>query len=453
MPSKLREIIKSVVLVVLFFTTILLLYLIWGNSGSVSMNLSDLIPTTKQEEVYISAKDALLPAEIYYTGGDGAFMRISAIKESYEAYNEAMIKLCNQGSAMITEITKEQYKEATEKYESTQILFGSNVQVPFSEYCSLYGINRTSSFANVSAINAIAFSSAAPDSVLLKDPYSGKYFRLVGEVTDASFKNLNVTGPADITYYDVSAILGEGGGCLFPLQASSALSGTTYKGSYDGSEEIRAEIARSIFRDDFSFVRRMSDNFDNYTFLYGYGQKSLTINASGNVSYKEEVSGGDSAGFMGDLETAVNFAENAVGFKNDSFRYVLGEAFTIGSGRTASHVYNFIQQTNDGFKFFTPGYSLRIQVDGGKVSYFSAESVIPDGNISDLRVEPAANPANAIAAALDKTLDLKLLAENMVFMTPGLFPQHDGTLAPVWCLALHDMGYYYYDLYTGELIQ
>lgn len=451
MSKKAIENIKSVILVVLFLTTILLLYLIWGDPSSGKLAISDLIPSSRTETERLSAKEVIYPSEVFYSSGDGAFVKAASRKEIFEHYNKILKSCSSQGTVMVTEITKEQYTEALTNYQSVEMKF--IFQIPFTEYCNLFEINRSSSFANIETISTLAVSAAAPDSFLIADESNWKYYRLVCE-TNEKIEIEKIENPSDITLYSARTILGAGTDSLFPLEANSKLREVSYVKTPQSTEESRQEISQKIFGDNFNFVRRIVDSSENYTYMYGYGQKSLTIYASGGITYKETVKNGDSADVVGDLETAINFVQNLIGFSDSHSRvkYVLQEVYTNGSGKAANHIYRFKQETTDGFEILYPEDALVISVEKGQVAEFRGVGISSNYAQWASVYKPAYNPANTIARAAQNNENLEVFVENMRSMEPALFPK-DGKLIPVWALHIHDLGAIHFDLYTGDFLE
>lgn len=448
MSKKAIENIKSVILVVLFLTTILLLYLIWGDKQTGVVKMSDLIPVFGEEAVEIDPKDIICPSKIYYTAGDGAFWPVVKREAVFKESNDVIKELSGSTEIMATEITKNQYDEAVKNYESVQLLFGYSV--PFTEYCNLFEISRSSTFANIANFDAMAFSAAAKDSVLIADEAGGKYYRLLSE-KEQSLEKLMQSSLGKISYFEAASILGLGGGKLFPLNGDLNLTQAAFENDYNGTEEKRQEIARQIFGENFSFVRRIADSFENYTFMYGYGQRSLTLNADGNIEYKNEAGDGESKGFFGDLKTAAEFAERVGGFiETNGAGFVLKNAQTSGSGKTAIYTYYFDQQSDDEFGICRDsGYAMIITVEKGSVSYYKRNSLAPQNSSSAVFYSPVYAAANAMAADADSTESFESLAENFTSMQPALYAK-DGILIPVWQLHLNDGSNLCFDLYTGE---
>ncbi len=449
MSKKAIENVKSVILVVLFLTTILLLYLIWGDKQTGVVKMSDLIPGFGEESVELDLKEIICPANILYTSGDGTFWPVANRAGSFESGNGIFKALSDSTEVMATEITKSQYDEAIRNYESLQLIFGYSM--PFSEYCNLFEIKKTSTFINIGSFDEMAFSAAARDSVLLADRAGGKYYRLLSG-REQSFDSFREDQLERISYYDAKSILGTGEEKLFPLSGESRLLKAVYKNDYDGSEEKRQEIARQIFGENFSFVRRIADSFENYTFMYGYGQRSLTLNVNGNIEYKNEAGDGESNGFFADLKAAAEFADKVGGFANKKDAgFVLKFVQTSGSGKSASRTFCFDQQNEAGYDFCKDrDYAMTITVERGGVTLYRRCSLSPEeSTASPLYYSPVYAAANAMAASAESAESFDFLAENFQSMQPALYAK-DGVLTPVWRLSLNDGSNLCYDLYTGE---
>lgn len=449
MSKRAIENIKSVILVVLFLITILLLYLIWGDTQTGRVQMSDLIPGFGPESEETDPKDLICPNYIYYTAGDGAFRPLAFRKQVFDSCNELLKELCISEEVMATEITGAQYSEAVQAYESLEMDF--SYSIPFAEYCRMYEINRSSAFANIAGVSRIAFSAAAKDSALIADEENRKYYRILSG-KELSRESLNEDLFWRISYYDAKSILGLGEGKLFPLSGESRLTEAAFVCDYDGSEEKRQETAKEIFGENFSFVRQIADSFENYTFMYGYGQKSLSLNADGSIEYKAEAQDGESQGFFGDLKIAAEFAKKVGGLGNQNGGFVLKAVKTAGSGKSAVHTFFFDQQNELGFDICKDsGYAMTISVEKGSVCMFSRNTLTMQSLSLGNTFMPVSEPANALAAAAGSSENLETLAESYETLQPALYAK-DGMLIPVWSLKLNDNSNLCFDLYSGERV-
>jgi len=478
-----------IVLVVLFLTTILLLYFIWGAESDVSV--SDIIPSQKESNAEIElSTDQVCPGRCVYTKGDGTFRIVASCEFYYIRTLNFFKDICEQSTVMASEISKEQYSEALKSHES--LVFSYGYSIPFQEFCSFYDIKRTSTFENISAIDEFSLSVAAEDSILVADNKNGRYYRLISDQHQESFE-APIAGQNDLSCYDVSAILGFGSDKLFPISTEFVLSTLKYSAAPEGEDGYGEEIAKYIFGDTFNFVRRIKDSFGNTTYMYGYGQKTLTVSADGRIEYKEEAGSGSSQGFFGDLKTAINFASVIVPVRG-SMDLKLNSVLCLkavsasGTGKAASYTYTFCQKQPSGYETCGSQMPLiEITVKGGKAVSYKGTYLYTRSGGQTAVAAPTADTANILASLSATQEELALLAGRYESLDPVYYMLPDnaaessaapgssgnpgasgssgasgapaaislakGTLIPAWRLTLSDGTTTYYDLFSGAALQ
>ena len=451
MSVKTKENIKMIIIVVLFLTTILLLYLIWG--GSDEVKVSDLIPRFGRDADEIEVGSSVEPDKTYYSAGDGSFRCVS---DSYYTFRQIMEKFRNfsdKSTVMSMEIQKEQFEEAIKNHPSVIAEF--TYTFPFAELCSDLGIGGSNAYSNIGNINSVCFSSAATDSLLVANTAEKKYYRLVSDSVDLEFEE-PFSFAQDYNCYEVSRVLGVGEGGLFPLLSQTYLQEGSCSESNNISAEEYTEIARIFFGDSFDFVRRISDSFGNHTFMYGFGQKTLTLGADGSIEYKAEAETGNSGGFYGDLKTAKSFI-NAVIMRHYAYPEDVNGGLKLksvtqtGSGKSAAYTFRFVQYCE--CELYDPegnGYALEITVENGQVSRLKSKIVLMDTLPYDETLpHQVVDAANVIAANAPSDEAFVRIAENYRSMDEVLYIS-EGKLLPAWKLTLDDGSILFYDLFTGE---
>ena len=447
------EHIKSVILVVLFVTTILLLYLLWGSAPS------RLIPSFLfgQGDAEAPAADTLVtPLYVAFGSADGTFRLAKDTSGIYTAVGRRLADYPSESGVILSEISAEQYKEALTGYESLSIYYGFDLDFP--GFCGLYGFGSISGSDQITAIDGFAFSDAARESVLLRDTSSGRFFRIVfsaeqnivGELRDGAEL-------ADDVMYPAGDILGGESMALLPLSARSGLARGRFTPKAD--EDERLHMAEAVFGDTFDFVRRISDSFGNVTYMYGYGQKTFSSSIDGSYEYKAEASGGESAGFLGDLQTALNFAA-ACGGWDESLKL---SAVSIRSGREPSYEFCFVQSAEGVPVYAEHHYAAEITVTGGQVTrYLRSTAILSAGAGGEER--NLTDPANVIAAncnhiynisrgsmlSIDSEEAFEYVSNSVSAVLQGYFRSEDGSeLIPCWIIRTDDGACFYFDLYSA----
>ena len=450
MSKKTVEQIKMIIIVVLFLATILLLYLIWG--GSKEVKAADLIPSFGKDNEDTHLWSVVEPEKVYYSAGNGSFRCVTDSYYSYYNVMESFRNLSDNSTVMATEIARDQYEEALRNHPSIVCVF--SYEFPFADLCAELGIGGSSAYAGIGNITEICLSSIAQDSLLVANYSSGKCYRLVSDSMSVEFKEPLNYRP-DYFCYDVSSVLGAGGSGLFPLLTQTQMANSAYRseGFFEAGESI--EIARVVFGDSFDFVRRISDGFGNYTFMYGFGQKTLTLGKDGSVEYKTEAGSGNSQGFFGDLKVAENYFYNVLGhyitLNKTSASLKLKDVKQTGSGKTASYTFCFAMHFPPYDICGSEKYALEIKVEKGQVSWLKSTVVPVDIKYDPTLPHDVFDAANVLAANAPSSEAFISMAENYRSMEEVFFMK-DGELIPAWRLTLSDGSVYYFDIITGEAL-
>ena len=445
--SRLIENLNTVILVVLFLTTILLLYLLWGRSFTPSIAQ---IFEPEGNSAPVNAADYIEP--LYVACCDGNDSYSFAVDPGYEFIRSITnFASYNSSEALLTEISEATYREAMGTFRSEQICLGYNV--PFTEFCEYFKIGRVMGADSLEYMESFAFSEASKESVFVKDGKNNKYYRLLfaeGHEVPAAYKNDSF----GIRYY-AGDILGGSSSALIPLAAESSLESLGFEA--DGQD--RREMAEAIFGDTFDFVRRITDSFGNITYMYGYGQKTLTSSVSGRFEYQAEVGAVEPLGFFKEMEAALDFAESFGGL---NVPLVLSNAERIG-GRSQSYVFEFSQKINGVRVCSENGPALTVEICGGQVTKANRFSADVQPASSGAEPSAAAEPANVLAnncnhiynistnsmLAVDQAQAYSYVADSIKYLSLGYFESEaSGMLVPCW-VAATDTAQFYFDLYTA----
>ena len=133
MTLKVKERIKSIILVVLFLLTILLLYLVFVQNQGV--DVQNLLPFKPEDVgVTIAAEDVAIPQTVIYSNGQTEKVRCNNEEALYKDLSLYLNKFSNQSTTMVTEITNDQVRAALNDYESLE--FNFRYSIPFLEFCN-----------------------------------------------------------------------------------------------------------------------------------------------------------------------------------------------------------------------------------------------------------------------------------------------------------------------------
>lgn len=462
------EHLKTVILVVLFFTTILLLYLLWSQDAQSRIQLPDIL-TQRQSAEVPAAEIMLLPDRAVYSMGDGSYRQTEeGTAELFEAGLGAMSSVLEETGAAASEITETQYMDAMEAYRSLTINF--SYHIPFAELCSRRDIALPPGAEVIQSLTVLAFSEAAAQSIFIFDGRQGKYYRLYSQSETDVFAGM--TSEQDMTalttYYTVGNILGGENKQLVPLTAQSRLVPLSWRvESEETSQSVRQALAEALFGENFDFVRRITDNFGNVTYMYGYGQKTFTHQVDGVLEYKNETADETAGGFFRDLETALAFVA-AHGTWNSldgrEIRFFLMEAETVAAGKQEGYRFRFGMKIMDHPVFYEGGAPIEIEVLDGQISYYRRDVISADADGAAGESRPAQDPANVIARNYNHiynvmTGNLLSVNEESAFeyvaaavreMRMGLVRiSNDDWLQPAWILKTADGHVFYFSLYEA----
>ncbi len=465
------EFVKTLILVVLFFTTILFLYLLWSLDSESTFRLPSIL---SQEEVEPPQIEALLiPKSVIYSQGDGSYkLAAEDLDQSFYAALSELRTLGNSDSVLVSEVTAQQYQEAIAGYQSVIISF--DYGLPFNEVCSHYDINRATGFDTVEFMNSISFSEAAKESIFIYDQKKDRYYRLVAdkESTVVEDQFLSIQDELLTSYYTIGNISGGDNTALIPLAVSSNLIPVEYyEESEEASENVRQALAESLFGENFDFVRRITDSFGNVTYMYGYGQKTFFTGIDGVFEYKNATVEGISAGFFGDLETALSFVAmhgTWSSLDGQAIEFYLKNVQDIADERKKGYHFSFGVKILGQEVFYENGESIEIEILAGQVAYYKRDviSVAPE-EAYDTAPKPTQDPANVIAQNCNHIYNVmndsmltinseeafEYVADSVVSVQTGLVRvQNDQNLQPAWIIHMNNDQRFYFSLYEARPI-
>ena len=439
---------KNVLLVVLFVITILLLYLNWNKTGR-DFSVSEIIPFGGRTTVVVSESDVVVPSLVLFSEGSAGYtLNSPANNAAYEAAKEKAKTLLSETSVVVSEISDVQYKAACEEYESVQFIM--DAAIPFKEYCVNISGRSAGISDSIGSMSVMAFSEAAKDSFFIKT--DDRYYRILSDIAIEAIPDIRAAASlTDARLYKASDILGRENDTLIPVSLSANIansSASVY--TYDGEA-----LAEAVFGDTFDFVRKISDNFGNTTYMYSFGAKRLVISADGSIEYKEDISSGDSGGFYSDLETALQFLSITDSFDAGSLR--LTGAEELSTSRLRGYSFSFNQFEN-GTPIDAKEDAAVIEVLGGKVS-FARRNLISYTHASEAReVNDAANVIAKNSSNIyylltdeypeDGNLAFNYVAGKIQSVRP-VYYYSDGRLLLCWRIEAGGRSFYF-DIETGE---
>jgi len=479
---------KNLILVVLFLSTVLLLYFFWGNLSFDDWK-QPFIPAAGEvpDASYLIRPDRI----IVNFGADNYTVIHEGVQDVWsdqtETGNGCMIDEIDrfgQAENIYTEeITYDQYLKAmSTSFRSIRAEFRYNI--PASDFSQSFRIKNQQNFNSIETITAVGYSTAseAQNSLFLYDGKNHKYYRLVADENKAEFGPLidNLESAGYNIYYPVSTYLGVENNALIPLMASSNLEKFPYRQEYYSyqTEKIN-EMAENFFGGNFDFVRKITEDKGTVIYMYGYGQTVLIVNTDGSMEYKEEQSSDDSGqSFLSALNTAVEFVAN-----HGSWGSLSGVKMTpylkdviLDPNKQKGYQFIFGMELNGMPVLYENGDPITVNVTKGQVTYYKRNLI--DFDQKDLEeakknssYQDAFSPVNLIAqnylyiynvllkaelvnAAADQNAMFDRVAALVSDMRTGYLRISDdksADLQPVWIITFDHIEIYF-DLYTAEPI-
>lgn len=476
---------KNILLVVLVFTTILLLYFLWGSRSLEAFIFNDSAESYKAT----SSEEVILPDQIILGRGNEDYT--VALEQKDELWKDEILSTFrnfSQGTnILVEEITEEKYK-AVMKYPSIIAKFEYNV--PFTGFCKKYNIKQLQGYDSISNLTEIGFSKGSKESTFIFDGSKNKYYRLVGN------EKLKVFGQVDtifeqeqfITYYPLKTVLGEEStnDTLVPFELPPAIMSIDYKKDAEiGQKENNNAMAQTYFGETFDFVRKVEESNGTTIYMYGYGQKVLIINPNeGSIEYKEEVKTDNSEQktMFDSLDTALAFVGYHGGFKTIAGQEIKPCLESVSAIDDKKNSYRFVFSFMVGKNklFYEEKMPIIIEVVDGQVSYFRREFI----NFDENQVEKKSNKegisainmltmnyeymreALTKAGFIDKEESKDISFEDIAnkidnlytgYLKPTVELSVDETadteknleLVPVWVVEVNDI-LLYFDLYDGQ---
>lgn len=369
------EKVKNIALVVLVFTTILLLYFLWGDATLDDLNFLDSNTNVKQ----LYAEDVIIPKQIIISMGNGNY---TVGNDEFPEIISTFKTFSKQQNLLVDEIPKEKYQEVME-YPSIRAVFGYNID--FKSFGERYGIDQPLGYNSINTMTEMGISQGRQDSIFIYDGESKKYFRIWSESESdfSKFEGID-SNSENAIYYPLKNYLGEEGSneTLIPIDLPADIKTVPFEQDFNISQrEIVNSFAQKYFGESFDFVRKVEESDGTIIYMYGYGQKVLIISPDGSIEYKEEekATSDNQQNFFSALDTALNFIAWHGGFKTVSGEDItpyLAEETASSQKNTYKFVFGFTVNGNK--LYYSDKDPMTVEVTNGQVSYFRRDFIAVD---------------------------------------------------------------------------
>lgn len=474
------EKIKNIILVVLFLSTILLLYFFWEDIELSEIKISDFAFEELPLERTVFPEDLILPSYFLTSFGDDEYtverdVRATFLEEG--GFVSALNKFLTESETFVEEITKEQYAEVY-KYQSVKAVF--EYALPYGEFFSFFGI-KSPAASEMNNLTEIGFSKASETSVFIYDKNSEKYYRITGEYPveylDKYFSAVETS--EYFYYYPLNTYVGSdiNSDILLPIyKASDMVERKLIVQDMDDELKVAERnkfVAKTYFGNNFDFVRKIEESDGKVIYMYGYAEKVLIADIDGSVEYKDDTAQRtNNLTYIEALDEALKFAE-----EHDAF-YSRANAETIVPYIKSAQInpqgkrgYRFEIgfKLSDNAIFSEKSSALVIEVINGTVRYFYMN--VPSVEKEDLEDDSreAFSAINTIAknyeyiggfiTATDENkgkrerITIETVCDEITTMQSGYYQIQD-TLRPCWLVGIN--GYdklLCFDLYTADPVQ
>lgn len=372
------ERLKTIIIVVLFISTVLLSYFYWhtpsisGIKQSVNEHFSSSIFTSEDVPDLTSF---VYPKELRVNFGDSTYTMLqNDSAKLWDSFLEAYISFTNMPNLIIEEISEKQWVE-TMSLKSIQFVFDYNLPATFFESIGAGNFGQLEYF---NSLSTAAISEASPTSLFIKDDSQGKYFRII---SDSKFYPLDeelakINNTYENQYYPIYIFLGTENYAMAPYKTDLLLPVlVSEKKLVQRHENYEKELAKAFFGESLDFIRKITDDNGTIIYMYGYGNKMLTISKNGVYEYQESPSTEDIyINFDKALSTAVSFIANHGSWKSydgEELNAQLKSVSLSTKGKRSVYNFQFITKYNNYPMYGSQASKIEIEVSGNKVTYYS----------------------------------------------------------------------------------
>lgn len=475
------ERLKTIIIVVLFLSTVLLSYFYWntpsfsGIKQSVNEHFSSSVFTDGEVP---DLSTFVSPKEFQINFGNGIYtVYQDDSAHLWEDFLDAYIDFTNMQNLMIEEITEAQWRE-TMDMKSIQYVFDYDLPVSFFESLGAANFGQSEYFDSISAA---AVSEASLTSLFIRDDTRDKYFRII---SDSDFYPLDekiseISSSSANQYYPIYMFLGTENYAMAPYITEISLPVLSYtKKTAENPENYEKDLAKTFFGDSLDFVRKLTDDSGTIIYLYGYGQKMLTIYKNGVFEYQENPPSDDiQLDFGSALSTAVSFIANHgswTSYDGDELDAQLKSVSCSSSAKMSVYRFQFMTNYNNYTIYGNQSSKIVIEVTGNQITYYSRDVSMlspdtlseqyPEDRKNSLITDILSNNYQRLAQLLiekniitpgDGNLDLfDIIVKNISSIEAGYFSRttdEGSEYIPSWIIEFSGFNVFF-NLYTGEYL-
>ena len=477
------EQLKNILLVVLFLSTVLLLYFFWGNDS-----YREARQTNQQmQEDAIEDHEIVRPEKIIVNFGEENYTVIDS--ENSWIWNDpdqgilaGMTRFGEAESILAEEITYKQYQDVM-NYRSIRAEF--SYDIPTDDFCRIFDMDKPQSYDTVKNITIIGFSTYSPERIFIYDGKNLKYYMLMAQDAQTGLDTLitSVEAQGYNPYYPVSIVVGVENSTLIPVSIKSNLRDFPYQQDvYPHQTEKINYLAEKFFGENFDFVRKMKESDGTLIYMYGYGQQVLIANTDGSFEYKEEqTNDSPDQGFYDSLQTAIQFISSHGDWQALDGTPIHPYLKNVIEKPNEKKGYEFILglETNGRPIYYEKGNPFVIDVANGQVIYFKRNVIDYQQSEAEVDLADASSYQEAFTAvnviannysyighilkaqdivkdtgAANGTGSLEDISAMITDMKTGYVKTNvetgENEVIPVWIVTVNHVVDFYFDLYHAE---
>ncbi len=429
------EKIKTLMIVVLLITAMLLLSFFWRG-----LSLDDLrsISVVNNENRYKPQVSELVVPEYLKVGvgSDGYtifdpehhMLNVDGNIQDVTLYNKFIniIKdYLEQDDISAEKIEKSQYHEVM-AYASMSAEFA--FKVPFREYIRKNGISLSGNVSPIEDMTTITLSPFSSENLFVIDRSSGNYYRIA--INNDNFSKTMATSlnelitslnkSASSSYYAIKDVTGADNDRMIPIYMKSYMQQIPYNLEFSISE--RSDIIateNTFFSDGMDFVRRITENKGSLIYVFGLNEKVLTLHENGQISYTEEFdsSSYEEQNLYETVETAIEYISLHGGWKSisevggDVYLKDVSRIFEC-DGKYGGYRLVFGTKVRGVPLEYDKGNVISLKICGSQVISYEREIIQPD--VSNLNSEEweAAAPLDILTVNYRTLYDTIISEEN-----------------------------------------
>jgi len=476
-----KERIKTVLLVVLFITAVLLSYLYWRDSSFLEIKETmdnRLSLTTLASATIPEPSEFICPVSVDVNFGDGTFTSFHEnAKGVWDLLLPFYIDFTKSSGLSVETLTDRQWDNIM-SFQSARCCF--DYGLPVSYFRSLGAANYGES-DYFSDLTVLAFSKAFDDSFFIRSADGGCFRVRASEYDSSNILSAieNLRSLSTDQYYPMNQFLGTDNTVITPFSTSIDLPSLQFRPSVpDQDSDFNTNLARNFFGQSLDFIRTVTDNNGTTIFMYNYGETSLTVYPNGFFEYQDSpVSADKSISFTEAFRTASAFiADHGTWSAHDgkTIHFLLEGVDRDIYERSSVYTFRF-RSHYGGRKIYGSDNVLTIVVTGSQITYYSRNLMIPAEE--DFSVTPNTGTPNYpfvdVVSQGYKTIAGELMAcgaleppedpgvlfdavlEQITGIDTGYFEMTETprkVCRPAWVLTFSDDIRIFYDLYTGEYL-